>query len=131
MESKLRQDDDALWRRFAESRDPAIREELVRRNMPFAKRLALRYRGASESFDDLLQVANLGLLGAIDRFDPERGTRTVQTRSRKWRLSSPRMVGEANAVKGMPRSGSKRSIAPSRPRLATWSRSSKDSLAPR
>src|SRR5680860_829762 len=73
MESKLRQDDDALWRRFAESRDPAIREELVRRNMPFAKRLALRYRGASESFDDLLQVANLGLLGAIDRFDPERG----------------------------------------------------------
>jgi RNA polymerase sigma-B factor len=62
-----------LWRRFVEDRDPAIREELVRRNMPFAKRLALRYRGASESFDDLLQVANLGLLNAVDRFDPERG----------------------------------------------------------
>ena len=60
-----------------------------------------------------------------------RGTRTVQTRSRKWRFSSPRMVGEAKAVKGMPRSGSKRSIALTRPRLATWSRSSKDSLAPR
>jgi len=65
--------DDELWQRFLENRDPAIREELVRRNMAFAKRLALRYRGASESFDDLLQVANLGLLNAVDRFDPERG----------------------------------------------------------
>src|SRR3954453_21519066 len=63
-----------LWERFTRDRDPAVREELVRRNMAFAKRLALRYRGASESFDDLLQVANLGLLNAIDRFDPERGT---------------------------------------------------------
>src|SRR5680860_1599670 len=87
MESKLRQDDDALWRRFAESRDPAIREELVRRNMPFAKRLALRYRGASESFDDLLQVANLGLLGAIDRFDPERGIPFTA-------FASPTILGE-------------------------------------
>jgi RNA polymerase sigma-B factor len=65
--------DDELWQRFMENRDPALREELVRRNMAFAKRLALRYRGASESFDDLLQVANLGLLNAVDRFDPERG----------------------------------------------------------
>ncbi len=63
----------ALWKKFTASGDPAIREELVRRNLPFAKRLALRYRGASEPFDDLLQVANLGLLNAVDRFDPERG----------------------------------------------------------
>jgi RNA polymerase sigma-B factor len=63
-----------LWRRFAAHRDPASREELVRRYMPYAKNLALRYRGASESFDDLLQVANLGLVNAIDRFQPERGT---------------------------------------------------------
>ena len=62
-----------LWERFARDREPAVREELVRRNMAFAKRLALRYRGASESFDDLLQVANRGLLNAVDRFDPERG----------------------------------------------------------
>ena len=60
-----------------------------------------------------------------------RGTRTVQARSRKWRLSSPRIVGEAKALNGMPRSGSKRSTALTRARLATWSRSSKDSLAPR
>jgi RNA polymerase sigma-B factor len=62
-----------LWRRFVRHRDPAIREELVRRNLPFAKRLARRYRGASESFDDLLQVASLALVNAVDRFDPDRG----------------------------------------------------------
>ena len=76
-----------LWQRFAQSRDPAIREELVRRNMPFAKRLALRYRGASESFDDLLQVANLGLLNAIDRFDPARGIPFTA-------FASPTILGE-------------------------------------
>jgi RNA polymerase sigma-B factor len=66
-------DERVLWERFAASRDPAIREELVERNLAFAKRLALRYRGASESFEDLLQVASLGLVNAIDRFDPDRG----------------------------------------------------------
>ncbi|HEY5976261.1 MAG TPA: SigB/SigF/SigG family RNA polymerase sigma factor [Solirubrobacterales bacterium] len=66
-------DERALWRRFAATKDPAIREELVERNLPFAKRLARRYRGASESFDDLLQVASLALVNAVDRFDPDRG----------------------------------------------------------
>jgi RNA polymerase sigma-B factor len=62
-----------LWHRYGQSHDPAIREELVRRHLPFAKRLARRYRGASESFDDLLQVASLALVNAVDRFDPDRG----------------------------------------------------------
>jgi RNA polymerase sigma-B factor len=66
-------DEKALWRKFAATKDPAIREELVERNLPFAKRLARRYRGASESFDDLLQVASLALVNAVDRFDPDRG----------------------------------------------------------
>ncbi|HEX3173361.1 MAG TPA: SigB/SigF/SigG family RNA polymerase sigma factor [Solirubrobacterales bacterium] len=79
--------DAELWRRFARDRDPATREELVRRFMPFAKRLALRYRGASESFDDLLQVANLGLLNAVDRFDPERGIPFTA-------FASPTILGE-------------------------------------
>src|SRR3954463_11494456 len=66
-------DERELWRRFAATKDPAIREELVKRNLPFAKRLARRYRGASESFDGLLQVASLALVNAVDRFDPDRG----------------------------------------------------------
>lgn len=79
--------DRELWRRFVRDRDSATRDELVRRHMPFAKRLALRYRGASESFDDLLQVANLGLLNAIDRFDPERGIPFTA-------FASPTILGE-------------------------------------
>jgi RNA polymerase sigma-B factor len=76
-----------LWVRFGENRDRATREELARRYLPFAKNLALRYRGASESFDDLLQVASLGLVNAIDRFDPERGTPFAA-------FASPTILGE-------------------------------------
>jgi RNA polymerase sigma-B factor len=63
-----------LWEEFSRTRDPAVREELANRYLSFAKGLAMRYRGASESADDLIQVASLGLINAIDRFDPERGT---------------------------------------------------------
>lgn len=76
-----------LWKRLREQGDASAREELVHRYMPFAKNLALRYRGASESFDDLLQVANLGLVNAIDRFEPERGTPFAA-------FASPTILGE-------------------------------------
>ena len=76
-----------LWKRLREHGDPGAREELVRRYLPYAKNLALRYRGASEAFDDLLQVANLGLVNAIDRFDPARGTPFTA-------FASPTILGE-------------------------------------
>ena len=41
--------------------------------MPLARHLALRYHAGSEDLDDLVQVASLGLVKAIDRFDPDRG----------------------------------------------------------
>jgi RNA polymerase sigma-B factor len=63
-----------LWRRVAGQRDQAAREQLVALYMPMARRLASRYSGVSEPFDDLLQVASLGLINAIDRFDASRGT---------------------------------------------------------
>jgi RNA polymerase sigma-B factor len=59
-----------LWHRDG---DVAAREALVRRFMPLARRLARRYERSSEPFEDLLQVASLGLLKALDRFDPSRG----------------------------------------------------------
>jgi RNA polymerase sigma-B factor len=62
-----------LFRRWQQSGDPRAREELCRRFLPLARRLANRYRHAQEPIEDLIQVASLGLLGAIDRFDPERG----------------------------------------------------------
>jgi RNA polymerase sigma-B factor len=53
--------------------DPAAREALVCRFMPLARSLARRYDRSSEPFEDLLQVASLGLLKALDRFDPALG----------------------------------------------------------
>ncbi|MGK2932950.1 MAG: sigma-70 family RNA polymerase sigma factor [Solirubrobacterales bacterium] len=54
--------------------DPRVREELVSRYLPFARRLAGKYRNRWESADDLQQVASLGLLNAVLRFDPSKGT---------------------------------------------------------
>ncbi len=61
------------FERWREHREPEAREALVQRFLPLARKLARRYARSSEPFDDLLQVASLGLLRAIDRFDPERG----------------------------------------------------------
>ena len=63
-----------LFARLARDRDPRVREELTRRFLPLARKLARRYSGAREPFDDLLQVACLGLVKALDRYDLGRGT---------------------------------------------------------
>jgi RNA polymerase sigma-B factor len=63
-----------LFRRYSRFRDTAARDELVQRFLPLAHRLARRYGRGPEPHDDLAQVASIGLLHAIDRFDPERGT---------------------------------------------------------
>ncbi len=63
-----------LWHRVTDHRDQRARAELVDLYMPLARRMASRYAGVSEPYDDLLQVASLGLLNAIDRFDASRGT---------------------------------------------------------
>jgi RNA polymerase sigma-B factor len=62
-----------LFARWQRHQDEAAREELVRRFLPLARKLALRYQGASEPLDDLVQVASLALVKAIDRFDYRRG----------------------------------------------------------
>jgi RNA polymerase sigma-B factor len=68
----LHDSEETLLRRYATDRSPAVREELVRRFMPLARSLAMRYRRQTESLDDLLQVAGLGLVKAVDGFDPDR-----------------------------------------------------------
>jgi RNA polymerase sigma-B factor len=65
--------DRALLQR-AHRGDRQARSELVQRFLPLARQLARRYQRAGEPLDDLNQVASLGLLKAIDRFDPSRET---------------------------------------------------------
>ena len=68
-----RVESDELFVRWQRHGDQRAREELVNRFLPLARNLARRYAGAREPFDDLLQVASLGLVKAIDRFDVDRG----------------------------------------------------------
>ena len=82
----------------------AVRDELVTAWLPMAHRIAGKFRDRGEALDDLRQVAALGLVKAIDRFDPERGafeSYAVPTitgeikrhfRDRMWALRVPRRV---------------------------------------
>ncbi|MFI1727313.1 SigB/SigF/SigG family RNA polymerase sigma factor [Streptomyces sp. NPDC020489] len=84
----------------------AVRDELVTAWLPMAHRIAGRFRERGESIEDLRQVAALGLVKAVDRFDPERGafeSYAVPTitgevkrhfRDRMWALRVPRRVQE-------------------------------------
>ena len=87
------------------SGDPAERAALIEEFMPLANRLAWRYRRSNDAHDDLVQVAYVGLVKAVDRFDPERGARfssfAVPTvlgelrrhlRDKTWRLHVPRAL---------------------------------------
>lgn len=64
---------DDLLRRYRRHPDPATLEEIVRRFEPLARSVAWRYGSRGEPIEDLTQVAMVGLLKAINRFDPERG----------------------------------------------------------
>ena len=70
----MRLEDRRLLVRYHREGDPAAREQLVTRFLPLARQLARRYQRGGEQLDDLVQVASLGLLKAIDRFDPARET---------------------------------------------------------
>ncbi|MEW2515689.1 SigB/SigF/SigG family RNA polymerase sigma factor [Streptomyces sp. NPDC046870] len=99
-----------LFVRLAELEDgperDAVRDELVTAWLPMAHRIAGRFRDRGESVEDLRQVAALGLVKAIDRFDPSRGafeSYAVPTitgevkrhfRDRMWALRVPRRVQE-------------------------------------
>src|SRR3954454_20060941 len=76
-DERRQQDTAELVRRLQECTDPAqertLRHELVVLNVPVATSIALRYRARGEAMEDLVQAAHLGLVKAVNGFDPERG----------------------------------------------------------
>ncbi|GAA4472252.1 SigB/SigF/SigG family RNA polymerase sigma factor [Phytohabitans houttuyneae] len=97
---------------------PALREQTINAFAPLAQHLANRYHGRGEPLDDLVQTAMIGLIKAVDRFDPERGVDFVgyaiptiigeikrHFRDRTWGVRVPRRlqelrlaISEANTV---------------------------------
>ncbi len=78
-------DESRLW--ADRDRDPRAKEELLNRYLAYAKSIAMKFRGQAESLDDLVQVASLGLVNAVNRFDPSRGIPFVA-------FASPTITGE-------------------------------------
>jgi RNA polymerase sigma-B factor len=62
-----------LFARWQRDRDRRARDELIERFLPLARKLARRYAQSSEPYEDLVQVASLGLVKAVERFDSQRG----------------------------------------------------------
>jgi RNA polymerase sigma-32 factor len=66
-----------IARRWQDERDPRAAEELVSRNLRFVVKVARSYRRYGMSMADLVQEGNLGLMHAVEKFDPSRGTRLL------------------------------------------------------
>ena len=72
-----REQEQVLARRWKDSQDEAAAEELVRRNLRFVVKVAMGYRKYGLPVIDLIQEGNLGLIRAVEKFDPDKGTRLI------------------------------------------------------
>ena len=96
-----------LFGELRETGDPELREHLIQRHARLVRHVAKDYRQSGEAFEDLVGVGLVGLINAVDRFDPQRGTRfatfAVPTikgeirrhfRDRGWGMRVPRRIQE-------------------------------------
>jgi RNA polymerase sigma-B factor len=97
----------ATFAEYADSGDESLRNQLVEEHLGLAHQLARRFTNRGEPYEDLVQVASMGLVKSVERFDPERGvefstfaTRTIigelkrHFRDRGWAIRAPRRIQE-------------------------------------
>jgi RNA polymerase sigma-B factor len=98
-----------LFRQLRETEDQEIRARLIESHLGLVEYLARRFAGRGEPLDDLIQVATIGLVKAVDRFDPQRevefstyATPTIvgelkrHFRDKGWAVRVPRRLQELN-----------------------------------
>lgn len=96
-----------MFREFYETNDPELRNQLIEENLYIADILTKRYLNRGIDYDDIYQVASLGLINAVDRFDPNMGyafssfaTPTIlgeirrHFRDKGWTIRVPRRIQE-------------------------------------
>ncbi len=105
----VERDAETLFRRYTHNRDERLRDQLVKMHQNLVRYLASKFVNRGEPFDDLVQVGMIGLINAVDRFDPERGIKfsTYATptivgeirryfRDKAWSMKVPRRLQELN-----------------------------------
>ncbi|HEY5252501.1 MAG TPA: SigB/SigF/SigG family RNA polymerase sigma factor [Acidimicrobiales bacterium] len=106
-EARPREELRQMFAELARTGDPRLRDELVEAHLGLASHLSRRFVYRGESYDDLVQVASIALIKAVDRFDPDRGveftTFATQTilgelkrhfRDKGWAIRAPRRLQE-------------------------------------
>ena len=99
-----------LFRRYKEEGDEEAREQLIVSHVNLVRYIAAKFKNRGEPLDDLIQVGTIGLIKAIDRFDPSRGlefttyaTPTIMGeikrhfRDKGWTIRVPRRLQELSA----------------------------------
>lgn len=66
-----------LWKKFHEKNDLSAREKLINANLKFVPTIAKQFKGCGLPFADIVEEGNIGLIKAIDRFDPKRDTKVI------------------------------------------------------
>lgn len=105
----LEEDAESLFAKYAKDRDAKVRDRLVTMHQNLVRYLAGKFMNRGEPIEDLVQVGTIGLINAVDRYDPERGTKfsTYATptivgeirrhfRDKAWSLKVPRRLQELN-----------------------------------
>jgi RNA polymerase primary sigma factor len=77
MKPLSKKEENKLWKRFHEKNDMTARETLINANLKFVPTVAKQFKGCGLPFADIVEEGNIGLIRAIDRFDPKKDNKVI------------------------------------------------------